>query len=317
MSAERPSNFLFLKAHDAQLVRLGLLAERYFAEDPNTCLLKLRQLTELVAQLAASRIGLYTSPDEKQVDLLRRLQDHGIVPRDVGALFHEVRKAGNDANHKRADDHRTALLALRLTWQLSVWFHRTFKDQGFKSGPFLPPTSPADEGAELKAELDTLRAELAAFRLAHQDTAQSLEATKAQVQQTQEERAFWESMAAEAEAAKHRLTEHLAALQAQATAQPAQAVAKYVVAANTAAANIKVSEADTRKLIDEQLAGAGWTVASFNRVIMRINPDQKRDCFPVAVPLSSAMPAQIGFYALIASRFATRGCPCSRLPGVV
>lgn len=41
MSAERPSNFLFLKAHDVQLVRLGLLAERYFAEDPNTCLLKL------------------------------------------------------------------------------------------------------------------------------------------------------------------------------------------------------------------------------------------------------------------------------------
>ena len=41
MSAERPSNFLFLKAHDAQLVRLGLLAERYFAEDANTCQLKL------------------------------------------------------------------------------------------------------------------------------------------------------------------------------------------------------------------------------------------------------------------------------------
>ena len=41
MSAERPSNFLFLKVHDVQLVRLGLLAERYFAEDANTCLLKL------------------------------------------------------------------------------------------------------------------------------------------------------------------------------------------------------------------------------------------------------------------------------------
>ena len=36
------SNFALLRAHDEQLVRLGLLAERYFAEDPNTCLLKLR-----------------------------------------------------------------------------------------------------------------------------------------------------------------------------------------------------------------------------------------------------------------------------------
>ena len=51
------SNFTHLKAHDEQLVRLGLLAERYFAEDPNTCLIKLRQLTELLAQLVASQIG--------------------------------------------------------------------------------------------------------------------------------------------------------------------------------------------------------------------------------------------------------------------
>ena len=59
------------------------------------------------------------------------------MPREVGALFHEVRKAGNDANHKLADDHRTALFALRLAWQLSVWFHRTFKDPGLQVGPVL------------------------------------------------------------------------------------------------------------------------------------------------------------------------------------
>jgi len=111
------SNFGHLKAHDEQLVRLGLLAERYFAEDPNTCLLKLRQLAEALAQLTASRVGLFSTPDEKQADLLRRLQDHGILPREVASLFHEVRKAGNDANHKLAGDHRTALLALRLTWR--------------------------------------------------------------------------------------------------------------------------------------------------------------------------------------------------------
>ena len=101
MAGTRPqSNFTHLKAHDEQLVRLGLLAERYFAEDPNTCLLKLRQLTELLAQLVAAQVGLFTSPEEKQVDLLRRLQDQGIVPREVGALFAEVRRAGNDANHR-------------------------------------------------------------------------------------------------------------------------------------------------------------------------------------------------------------------------
>ena len=87
MISARPSNFSHLKAHDEQLVRLGLLAERYFPEDPNTSLLKLRQLSELLAQLIATHVGLYASPDEKQVDLVRRLQDQGIVPREVEMLF--------------------------------------------------------------------------------------------------------------------------------------------------------------------------------------------------------------------------------------
>ena len=54
-------------------MRLGLLAERYFADEPNTCLLQLRQLTEAMAHSVASRVGLYTSADEKQNDPLRRL----------------------------------------------------------------------------------------------------------------------------------------------------------------------------------------------------------------------------------------------------
>jgi type I restriction enzyme R subunit len=47
------SNFAHLQEHDAQLLRLGMLAERYFPEDPNTSLLKLRQRQALEAGLAA------------------------------------------------------------------------------------------------------------------------------------------------------------------------------------------------------------------------------------------------------------------------
>jgi type I restriction enzyme R subunit len=258
MKQPSESNFGHLKAHDEQLVRLGRLAERYFPEDPNTCLLKLRQLAELLAQLTASHVGLYDGTDERQIDLLRRLQDHGIVPREVSQLFHEVRKAGNDANHKLSGDHRTALGALRLAWQLSLWFHRTFKDPDFKSGAFVPPSAPADPGVELQAELDALRAELAKYRGAHQQVMQELEAAQAKASQSADDIAFWESMAAEAERAKHALAARLEAAQAKASAQPAQALMQFVSAANSAAATIQLSEADTRKLVDEQLAAAGW-----------------------------------------------------------
>ncbi len=36
------SNFSVLSQHDEQLLRLGMLAEKYFADDPNTCLHKCR-----------------------------------------------------------------------------------------------------------------------------------------------------------------------------------------------------------------------------------------------------------------------------------
>jgi len=58
------SNFAQLQQHDEQLLRIGMLAERYFTEDPNTSLLKLRQLAEGIAQTTATYVGIYKSPQE-------------------------------------------------------------------------------------------------------------------------------------------------------------------------------------------------------------------------------------------------------------
>lgn len=60
------ANFSFLAVHDAQLVRLGALAERYFKDDPNTSLLKLRQYGETLAQLVAAKVGLFRDTQEPQ-----------------------------------------------------------------------------------------------------------------------------------------------------------------------------------------------------------------------------------------------------------
>ena len=73
------TNFEFLRQHNAQLYRLGALAERYFQDDPNTCLLKLRQFAELLAQLTAVNVGLFDSVEESQANLLARLKWKGIL----------------------------------------------------------------------------------------------------------------------------------------------------------------------------------------------------------------------------------------------
>ena len=101
----RSANFSFMRTHEAQFDRLGALAERYFRDDPNTSLLKLRQFGELVAQEVAARIGLYTSGEEPQADLLRRLRAERAVAPAAMDLFHQIRIAGNQATHAHVDDH--------------------------------------------------------------------------------------------------------------------------------------------------------------------------------------------------------------------
>jgi type I restriction enzyme R subunit len=58
-----------MAVYEPQLVRLGTQAEGYFTDDPNTCLIKLRQFGEVLAQLVAAKIGMFTSNPEAQADL--------------------------------------------------------------------------------------------------------------------------------------------------------------------------------------------------------------------------------------------------------
>src|SRR5271165_833568 len=181
-------NFGFLQGHDPQLVRLGVLAERYFHDDPNTCIIKLRQFGEALAQLIAATSGQYTSDEESQSDLLRRLRFERIIPPEVADLFHSLRTLGRDAS--------------------------------FAPGPFQPPTPPPDATAPIRAELERLKAELLASksaaeqaRLIAEDNARARQTAEQRAAQEAEERATWEELAQEAERAKAALHERLAVLQ--------------------------------------------------------------------------------------------------------
>ncbi len=265
--AARRSNFAHLKAHDEQLVRLGMLAERYFSDDPNTCLLKLRQHAELLARLLAASVGLYVDTSESQNDLLRRLRDHGILPREVAQLFGEVRRDGNEANHALRDDHRTALLALKNTWKIGVWFHQTFNDPGFKSGPFIPPSAPKDESEELRTELARLQSVVVAHEAAQRqlhEVTEKLVSAETKLEETTSERAFWENLALEIESAKSELELKLRDLQQTGARASKDEIHSFVSRAGIAAESLELDEDATRAIIDGQLRAAGWLADSVN-----------------------------------------------------
>lgn len=249
-------NFAFLKAHDLQLVQLGSQAERYFRDDPNTCLIKLRQFGELLAQRVAAESGLYESTGENQLDLLRRLEIRGAVNGEILKLFHELRKSGNQATHSLSGEHRIALSHLKYARALGIWFHRSYgRSPGFKAGPFVPPPDPAQETAALKAELERLRAEYEAQRTTAEQ-AQAAAAEEAELRQLAEE------LLQEAEARAEEIQANLARIQAQTVAQPVQAVQQIMATAQRVGQHLELDERETRRLIDEQLRAAGWEADS-------------------------------------------------------
>lgn len=67
---ERKSNFDFLSKHNELLAQLGITAERAFVPDPNTTLVKIRQLGEAFAQDIAARMGINLDEQSRQFDLL-------------------------------------------------------------------------------------------------------------------------------------------------------------------------------------------------------------------------------------------------------
>ncbi|WP_437736406.1 type I restriction-modification system endonuclease [Sorangium sp. So ce1335] len=275
------TNFVFLDRHDPRLVVLGTQAERYFADDPITCLVKLRQFGEILAQRAAARLGLYASPAENQAALIERLRDRGALDATTRQLFHDLRLAGNKAAHELRGDHREALHQLKMARELGVWFQRSFgNDRRFDPGPFVPPPDPAKQDAALAAELERLRGELSrskvdieAVRAAAEDEARKRLTAEERARKAAEDGALWEALATESEQRrakdaeayerqKAQLAADLAALQAQAAAAPAAVLQATVDRAAEAAQAIQLDEAATRRIIDEQLRKAGWEADS-------------------------------------------------------
>lgn len=267
-------NFAYLRVHDVQLVKLGTLAENYFKDDPVTCLMKLRQFGELLAQLVAAKVGLYLNSEESQVDLLNRLQSRNLLPGEVKDLFHQLRKSGNDATHQLRGNHGLALSNLKYARELGIWFHRTFgRDSNFKPGAFIPPADPVDETDLLKAELARLRIEAEVSR-------SQAELAEAKALEETELRQIAEELLKETEA---QLKQRLIAIQASNVSRSTQIIQQTVPQAEAAEQQIDLDEDETRRLlIDTKLRQAGWEVDSDNLTYAKGTRPQKNKNIAIA-----------------------------------
>ena len=155
-------NFHFLSEFDPIFLQIASAAEQAFASDPNTTLIKLRQLGEALAQDLAARAGIQFDESSSQADLLWKLNREIRLDPTIRDLFHTLRIEGNKATHQFQTQHREAMDGLKMARALAVWYYQSFGSQGtrFKPGPFTPPQDPSYQLRTLQTEMDQLKAQL-------------------------------------------------------------------------------------------------------------------------------------------------------------
>ena len=271
------SNFDFLKHHDELLFRLALTAESCFAPDPNTTLLKMRQLGEELAKNIAARVGVESGKDIKQIDLLKNLDYSLRLDQRIKDAFHTIRKLGNNANHDiTSNSHRDALQSLQIGYALSVWYHQLYggdKAKGFKPGPYIKPKDPSDEVRMLEEKMLELerKQQRTTERLAIAESISQLATEKAEAERKRSEKMLaeskvWEEVATEQEA---QLNEYKAKMEAANQELLISFQAKDQKSKTKEIKRIEklpfhMDEAETRIIIDKQLNDAGWKADSVN-----------------------------------------------------
>lgn len=267
------ANFGFLAEHDQLFVQLASAAERAFASDPNTTLIKLRQLGEALAQHIAARSGIPFDGQTSQADLLFKINRELRLEPVVRELFHTLRIEGNKATHEFRTRHKEASDGLKMARKLAIWFHQSFGNSGlqFKPSPFVPPADPSEQLRQLQAEIGKLKNALQEANL-QLDSSQQLNEliTREKVEFEALALAMDEesrTLARQASAYEAELTQQqqayeqrIKALQQQLQDEKAASTVRQQISRNTQRASqyITLSEEETRILIDLQLQEAGW-----------------------------------------------------------
>lgn len=147
------SNFAFLKEHFPVLANFGRLAESYCYSDANSCLMKLGMIGETIINMMFAYDKIRLPKDNQAVTKINILQKEGLLPSDLVAPFHTLRKARNKAAHCNYDSVEQGKAMLEMTYGICEWFMQTYGDYQYEHKPFVMPSDViAEEVTNVEAE---------------------------------------------------------------------------------------------------------------------------------------------------------------------
>ncbi|MFI7088386.1 DEAD/DEAH box helicase family protein [Streptomyces anulatus] len=268
--AKASPNFGILYQHQPLLALYGAQAELNVFSNPNAAQVQAGQFGEVLAEDLITRTGTRVA-GARQIDRLRALTTIGALTPPVHDAFDQLRRDRNEAAHAHLFDTTRALEAVRLCYELGVFYHRALTGKRTVTA-FVPPAMPTltdpAEIAELREALDGHRDSLAQSRVKLSESTGRLEAER-------RARAEAEALMVSAQQAKEALAARLVEMEAEIvslrTAQRAQYETnrKQPRRVNAAARDAIVhraqrpaplNEVQARVKIDAMLADAGWLV---------------------------------------------------------
>lgn len=279
--AQRSPNFGFLLPHEPMLVLDGVSAESHVYTDPDAAMYKARRFTEILAKLLV-RLTNTTVQHDDQKGRIYALSRVGVLVPQIRQAFDQVRSSGNRAVHTHYGDVRAALNCVKVCFELGVWFHRALSPNDGRTFAFVPPADPdtaqAASAAE-QAQLDQLRAELAAHRerlaealVTRDEKATLLEAearARAEAQRALEQAtADRDRLQALVEQLDTRLAEMESAFTGslKKIKKPSAVERDNLIARAVHAARLPRTEKEVREEVDQMLATSGWLVQDADKV---------------------------------------------------
>jgi type I restriction enzyme R subunit len=262
-------NFSFLEEADESLFVQAINAEKFCLNEPIYALSKLRLFAELLARNLAARYNLRFDEHTTQNDLLRELKYQNIIDPRIAMLFHNIKNAGNLAVHENKGSVGDALTCLRYAHMLAIYYYRIFHDCKFRAEPFVTPPSADLLEEKLKQQIEEIARENEKLRQQLVDTAKiSEEEKKRRLDAEKEKRELWQKLqqtekpnlpaAPSDSAAMANYQQQLVKLKSESDKKSDLEFEQTIAAAQAESENICLTEAETRKLIDQQLRDAGW-----------------------------------------------------------
>lgn len=255
------SNFTFLSNHWNILSNLAEMAERNVYIDPNTSLIKLRMFGETITRYICAFEELQYPERATQDDRLRLLKQEDLLTQELLDILHAIRMIGNKANHAEGiyGTPEEAKALLNMAFRLSVWFMQVYGEWDFVAPEYIEPSKVEDS-------------------------------------QNQEQ---LQSLAASYDAKVQYLEQELQKLTQQQDSKTPDEKQKRHTKARQLGSALKLTEAQTRIIIDEKLVQAGWEADTLQmRFSAGTRPEKGRYLAIAEWPLKNGFADYALFYGM-------------------